>query len=411
MQTRVASIGLVLAAAAFLSGCELIASVDRSLLDAGGGGSTAGGGGAGATGGGGNTTGGMGGGGNGGLGGNGGDGGAGGSGCSDPSECALPPVCVNATCTDGVCGTANAAPDTACTDGALTGICDGSGDCVECLDNADCTVNGETCDLATNNCVPASCMDNTLNGTETDTDCGGGTCNDCVNGDTCAVGGDCTSNYCMGTTCTACTGSGVGQCAAAEYCEAGVCVADKADGQTCTGDAECSNNQCEGGFCCATDCSNGCMSCDPGENGGMAGVCTNVLAGTDPNNNCADMPPCGLGTCGNGACQFAPNTTDCGTAATCTDENLKPQDKCSGNSATCVAGMSAACPNNFNCDGSLMPDACFTTCTLQTDCADSALPTGFYCNGSACVDKKAMGATCVDGFECESGTCTATMCT
>ena len=48
-------------------------------------------------------------------------------------------------------------------------LCDGAGNCVECVQNADCAAG-----VCTNHvCVPAPCADNTKNGDETDTDCGG----------------------------------------------------------------------------------------------------------------------------------------------------------------------------------------------------------------------------------------------
>jgi len=55
-----------------------------------------------------------------------------------------------------------------------------AGQCVECNTNADCMIAGDVCDpqFGTNTCVPATCNDGTPNGSETDTDCGGGVCAD-----------------------------------------------------------------------------------------------------------------------------------------------------------------------------------------------------------------------------------------
>jgi beta-glucosidase len=46
-----------------------------------------------------------------------------------------------------------------------------------------------------------TCTDSMKNGAETDTDCGGGTCPDCVDGRVCLVSGDCTGNNCVSGTC------------------------------------------------------------------------------------------------------------------------------------------------------------------------------------------------------------------
>jgi hypothetical protein len=48
-----------------------------------------------------------------------------------------------------------------------------------------------------------TCSDGVQNGTETDVDCGGGSCAACDDGESCAVNGDCTSGLCSGGVCTA----------------------------------------------------------------------------------------------------------------------------------------------------------------------------------------------------------------
>jgi subtilisin-like proprotein convertase family protein len=50
--------------------------------------------------------------------------------------------------------------------------------------------------------IPVYCYDLTRNVTETDTDCGGGTCNKCANGQACAIGSrDCVSGNCANGAC------------------------------------------------------------------------------------------------------------------------------------------------------------------------------------------------------------------
>lgn len=64
--------------------------------------------------------------------------------------------------------------------------CNGSGDCVECLANAECA--SKVC-AANNTCSVPSCSDKVLNGNELGTDCGG-TCPTCTNTVLILAGGD-----------------------------------------------------------------------------------------------------------------------------------------------------------------------------------------------------------------------------
>ena len=174
-------------------------------------------------------------------------------------------------------------------------VCDGSGKCVECVDNAQC--NGGYC--YQNAC--AKCDDTMKNGDETDVDCGGANCGKCANAKTCGVGGDCESTFCvdgvccveacdgqclacniagsegtcdfiakydddpvygMGMSCTAadkkaCNGGGLCGAAVGEACQSNtgcasgkcspmkVCV--KTTGEACTMNAECLSNTCDPG--------------------------------------------------------------------------------------------------------------------------------------------------------------------
>jgi len=81
--------------------------------------------------------------------------------------------------------------------------CDGSGTCVECVNDNGCAGAGQTCF----NGMCVSCTDGTMNGDETGVDCGG-SCKKC-NGDICAAKGECQSDACADGVCcdTACTGA------------------------------------------------------------------------------------------------------------------------------------------------------------------------------------------------------------
>ncbi|MFW5968993.1 MAG: hypothetical protein ACOCV2_15820, partial [Persicimonas sp.] len=135
-------------------------------------------------------------------------------GASHGDECQDTPCCLRESCADS-----NGDPDN---DTCLSGYCDDedlncfpsyckdgdSGDC----SGADCPkCNFETCSADSEcfsgvcgedeynapdeRCLPFHCGDGDLNGTESDTDCGG-SCTPCGNGDTCNSGEDCLSGDC-----------------------------------------------------------------------------------------------------------------------------------------------------------------------------------------------------------------------
>ncbi|APR88270.1 Tryptophan synthase alpha chain [Minicystis rosea] len=87
-------------------------------------------------------------------------------------------------------------------------------------------LGGDFCLLGV--CVAATCVDGTLNGAETDVDCGG-SCALCGLGNACQIGADCASTYCLGGVCapapcqtaTDCPGTD-GDCQM-RACNAGLC--------------------------------------------------------------------------------------------------------------------------------------------------------------------------------------------
>jgi hypothetical protein len=98
----------------------------------------------------------------------------------------------------------------------------------------------------------ASCSDGIKNGTETDIDCGGGSCPLCAEGRACAEGSDCTTGFCPSGVC------------AAPSCDDGVqngeeagidCGGDCAgcpQGTACAEDADCLSHVCALGICTGT---------------------------------------------------------------------------------------------------------------------------------------------------------------
>jgi hypothetical protein len=99
----------------------------------------------------------------------------------------------------------------------------------------------------------ATCTDLILNGSETDVDCGGGSCSGCSNGKVCSLATDCSSERCVG-----------GRCAALPACDDGLkngtetdvdcggsCASDCAVGMACLTGADCVSAICTGNQCAA----------------------------------------------------------------------------------------------------------------------------------------------------------------
>src|ERR1700722_1983747 len=106
------------------------------------------------------------------------------------------------TCTDGVKD--GSETDVDCGGGTCSGCAVGKG----CAANGDCT-SGGGCDVMTKTCDANQCHDGSKDGSETDVDCGGGTCPACLVGKVCASTSDCatgagcdvTTKTCDATQC------------------------------------------------------------------------------------------------------------------------------------------------------------------------------------------------------------------
>ena len=105
--------------------------------------------------------------------------------------------CTQDVCTSGTPSNPETSSGTACSQNGGT-LCDGAGNCVECLTGSDCTSG--VC--STNACQAPTCTDSVKNGNETDVDCGGGTCPPCASGLACSVDTDCQGGVCTGNACT-----------------------------------------------------------------------------------------------------------------------------------------------------------------------------------------------------------------
>ncbi len=96
-------------------------------------------------------------------------------------------------------------------------------------------------------------------------------------------------------------------------------------GAACTTGTDCITGQCVDGVCCDSACKGICMACSAAKKGGGAdGICDNVAADSDPDNDCQDQGASSCGTTGvcdgKGACTLYAAGTQCSP------------DACSGNS-------------------------------------------------------------------------------
>jgi hypothetical protein len=165
-------------------------------------------------------------------------GGAGGAPCV-PENCpGVDSQCATRACIDSVCGMIMTQVGTMCGDPADM-VCDGEGNCVQCVIDDDCTSNN----CQENICYSADCSDGTQNGDETDEDCGG-SCSRCDNGQDCFDGSDCLSTLCLGTICAGC--SDHPDCAGGWYCDPvdAYCKEKKNAFTPCDFGYECKSNKC-----------------------------------------------------------------------------------------------------------------------------------------------------------------------
>ena len=286
----------------------------------------------------------------------------------------------------------------------MTGVCDGTGACVECMSNGDCTTGTTpSCNTATKTC--GSCADGMKNGAEAGTDCGG-TCKAC-NGDTCSGTGDCLSGKCVDKVCcdTACSGTckacnvpgSVGTCTSAPaeqldpLCNALVCdgagACKTAAGAPCSVDANCAS-----GVCIATTCripTNSSAKCK--EDAVCAsGLCTNSVCIA-----CGADSQCKSGECAAPTCK-APGGAICLTDPECAGGSCQ--------SYFCLLSNSSACTTGTECKSGVCTGSTCVPCTGDASCSGGAkcndafgsktcsLPTGAFCYISAYCPP---GTTCL----------------
>lgn len=169
--------------------------------------------------------------------------------------------------------------------------------------------------------------------------------------------GDAKDNDCDGVTDEDCCGPGDFTCNdGACFPDTGVCdgVEDCSDGSDeaacttngtgCSTSAECASGNCVDGVCCDAPCTGLCQACSAAKKGsGVDGTCGAILAGSDPDDECAGSNVCN----GSGACK-AQSGSACALAVDCLSGNCVDgvccTTPCGGICQACnVAGSIGTC--------------------------------------------------------------------
>jgi len=188
-------------------------------------------------------------------------------------------------------------------------ICNDIGGCVECLVDDDCSLDGKViCD--DDACVPNTCKDGMLDGSESDLDCGG-KCKLCADGKICKGPSDCSSGVCTDSICQVAICSDAVKNGTESDVDCGGFECLKcADGLACGAETDCMSGVCGGGMvptCQAPTCTDGVQNGDE-----LAIDCagSNCNAGScDDGEACSESLQCQSGVCLSNVCQ-APTCTD-----------------------------------------------------------------------------------------------------
>lgn len=297
--------------------------------------------------------------------------------CFQDVDCDDGDDCTTDTCSNNTCSHASATSGTEC----LTGVCNGVGSCVECMQDEDCGPEGPLCNTETNTCycaVDLDCDDQNECTSEvctqgqcaftvlaSDTACSIGHCNadqdapSCI----CDTDEDCSDqNSCSVDTCAA------GQCsysyaAAGDACDTGVCSEDATPACVeCFQDTHCPNVE----PWCKTETA-ACVEClDDG--------------------HCDDQNECTLDGCENDVCSH-----ELRTGSACVGGGV-----CSDDAAVCVECVTSAnCPD----ERPLCNDHDCVECVLDADCDDGNDCTQDVCTAQACeYSALAPGSACTNGY-------------
>ena len=296
------------------------------------------------------------------------------------------------TCVDNEC-TSTCGPNRPCAEG----VCDeGSGRCVECLEDAQCGASGLICvsescvqgcrsdegcavgQICTDDaCVPGCRNDQGCEDGELCVDglCARGDCRD--NGD-CGPGQRCVNNFC-GSPCGQDSDCGVGSICVENNCQPG-CRGDD-DVVTCG----------EGAFCRDQQCIRGCPD-DDACPGGQICLENSCREGCREDGQCEDGLRCIENTCLRG-CR---DDSNCFAGQRCIENECRQsctQDASCGNGRICEEGLcqdgcrdDAGCGYNARCENNQCVAGCRdnNSCDRGETCFENNCAPGCFANGSGC---------------------------
>jgi hypothetical protein len=331
-------------------------------------------------------------------------------------------LCARGNCVNGVCCfSPSCSTGYTCAPGGtcklVNGqVCSATNDCASgyCKDSRCCNTD---CTTACRTCITGTCS-NVVNADDNPECTGANTCNASAackkkNGQSCSVGTDCVSTYCVNSVCCSTSSCATGYtCAPGGTCK-------KVNGQSCSFGTDCASTYCVNSVCCNTS------SCTTGYTCAPQGTCK--LANGQ---GCSSSGACASNQCVNNVCC---TTSSCGTGQICTS----PAGTCKKVSGqTCGTGTECAsgwCVNSVCCasSGCTTGQVCAApsgtckkangqTCALGTECASGQCVDLVCCNAPSCLNgqtcapsgscKKVNGQTCGGGTECVSGQCVNTVC-
>ncbi len=359
--------------------------------------------------------------------------------CDDGNPCTY-----NDQCSAGHCAAvAYTCDDLPC----ATRGCNGSGGCVDVIQDGWCLIDG-SCFLdmtanPLNECQ--NCQPSLVNDAWTDRI---GSCDD---GDPCTVTDSCVEGACTGTGEMPCDD---GRLCTSDWCEPGVgCRSENRTGSCDDGNACTENDTCSDGDCLglpldcgeSTEClrqwcepSVGCQSeeltgsCDDGDPCTIGDTCSMGMCMTSGNMNCNDNKPCTSDSCVDGNCvnTARPNLTPCddnnpctlndrcmngycfGDGPNCDDENECTDDSCNPETQECVNT-----PNTNPCNDN---NACTTNDVCGNEvcagqpiiCDDNNVCTDNQCLPATGCSFPAVSGPCDDGDLCtENDFCFEKRCT
>ncbi|MBN2191506.1 MAG: hypothetical protein JW751_01715 [Polyangiaceae bacterium] len=303
-------------------------------------------------------------------------------------------VCTAALCTDDVRNGDESGVD-------CGGSCDPCPDGEPCNSDADCTSRSCGTD---DRCAAAACDDERQNGNETGPDCGGPDCratSKCPNNVGCAVDSDCQSGYCDGTVCAdpGCTDRTLNGHETDLDCGGEDCRVSYpcADGKQCVIAADCRSGVCDDTECLAPTCSDGVLNGEETDKdcGGAAcrALATPKLCADSK--HCDEGADCQSGVCGgDGTC----------TPPSCSDGVLNGLETGTDCGGSLCRSQGKLCDEGLPCqiDGDCNSLICnpYDICT-EPSCEDGKQnqgETAIDCGGPICTG---LGYTCDDGLACE----------